>query len=89
MVSATARLHQTVEQRAARQMQEYRGTGNQIEVIGHETPRMPAGQPAPPMQNDLFASLPHPVIEELGRINPDNMTPRQALDLLYNLKTRV
>jgi len=57
--------------------------------LPHETPRMPAGQPAPPMQNDLFASLPHPVIEELGRINPDNMTPRQALDLLYNLKTRV
>ena len=50
---------------------------------------MAPGQPAPPMQNDLFASLPHPVVEELARINPDDMSPRQALDLLYNLKARV
>ena len=57
--------------------------------LPHETPKISAGQPAPPLQNDLFASLPHPVIDELGRINPDDMTPRQALDLLYNLKTRV
>ncbi len=57
--------------------------------LAHEKPKIAAGEPAPPMQNDLFASLPHPVVEELGRINPDDMTPRQALDLLYNLKTRV
>lgn len=57
--------------------------------LPHETPKMSAGQPAPPVQSDLFASLAHPVIEELGRINPDDMSPRQALDLLYNLKTRV
>ncbi|AHL74710.1 DNA mismatch repair protein MutS [Stutzerimonas stutzeri] len=57
--------------------------------LPHETPKIAAGQPAPPMQNDLFASLPHPVVEELGRIKPDDMTPRQALDLLYNLKARV
>lgn len=57
--------------------------------LPHETPKMAAGQPAPPMQNDLFASLLHPVLEELGRINPDDLTPRQALELLYNLKTRV
>jgi DNA mismatch repair protein MutS len=41
------------------------------------------------MQSDLFASLPHPVLEELARINPDDVTPRQALDLLYSLKTRI
>ena len=57
--------------------------------LPHETPKIAAGQPAPPMQNDLFASLPHPVIEELGRIDPDRLTPRQALELLYNLKARV
>ncbi|MBU1803479.1 MAG: hypothetical protein KKC02_00190, partial [Gammaproteobacteria bacterium] len=34
-------------------------------------------------------SLPHPVLEELARINPDDVTPRQALDLLYSLKTRI
>ncbi|WP_049311558.1 hypothetical protein, partial [Pseudomonas aeruginosa] len=42
-----------------------------------------------PMQSDLFASLPHPVIDELSRINPDDISPRQALDLLYAWKMRV
>ena len=57
--------------------------------LPHETPKMPPGQPAAPMQSDLFASLPHPIIEELGRIKPDDLTPRQALELIYNLKTRI
>ncbi|WP_313285149.1 hypothetical protein, partial [Stutzerimonas kunmingensis] len=57
--------------------------------LPHEMPKIEPGQPAPPMQNDLFASLPHPVLEELARINPNDVTPRQALDLLYSLKTRI
>ena len=32
------------------------------------------------------ASEPHPVIVELSNLNPDEMTPRQALDALYALK---
>ena len=54
-----------------------------------QAPRSVAGQAAAPMQNDLFASLPHPVIEELQRISPDDLTPRQALELLYAWKTRI
>ena len=42
-----------------------------------------------PMQNDLFASLPHPLLDELSRIKPDDLTPRQALELLYAWKTRI
>ncbi|MCQ4296494.1 DNA mismatch repair protein MutS [Pseudomonas stutzeri] len=57
--------------------------------LPHEAPRIAPGQPSPPMQSDLFASLPHPALEELGRINPDDLTPRQALDLLYSLKSRI
>ncbi|MGL5628743.1 MAG: MutS-related protein, partial [Plesiomonas shigelloides] len=30
--------------------------------------------------------LPHPVIDELEALNPDNLSARQALDLLYRLK---
>ncbi|MGY6548177.1 MAG: DNA mismatch repair protein MutS [Roseinatronobacter sp.] len=30
---------------------------------------------------------PHPALTELARINPDDLTPRDALDLLYRLKT--
>ncbi|MWV17207.1 DNA mismatch repair protein MutS [Pseudomonas sp. L-22-4S-12] len=57
--------------------------------LPHETPRRAPGQPAAPLQNDLFASLPHPVLEELAKINPDDLTPRRALELLYTWKTRI
>jgi DNA mismatch repair protein MutS len=45
-------------------------------------------------QPDLFAApapiaaeeIPHPVVEALQAINPDDLSPREALDLLYKLK---
>ena len=46
------------------------------------------GQGPAPLQSDLFASLPHPLLEELHKINPDDLTPRKALELLYTWKTR-
>jgi DNA mismatch repair protein MutS len=47
-----------------------------------------------PLQPDLFAQgdpepaepLPHPAIDQLAQIDPDALTPRQALDALYALK---
>jgi len=51
-----------------------------------------------PLQPDLFAQdfpaeqaeasepAPHPVVEHLGAIDPDSLTPREALDALYALK---
>ena len=51
-----------------------------------------------PQQPDLFASLPepepvapepHPALVQLAAINPDELTPRQALDLLYALRAVV
>jgi DNA mismatch repair protein MutS len=57
--------------------------------LPHEVPRQAAGQPSTPMQSDLFASLPHPLLDELARIKPDDLTPRQALELLYTLKSRL
>lgn len=57
--------------------------------LPHETPAVKPGQPAAPMQSDLFASLPHPVLEELERLDPDDLTPRQAMDLLYAWKKRI
>lgn len=40
-------------------------------------------------QQDLFANLPedHPVIARLHEINPDQLTAKEALDLLYQLKS--
>jgi DNA mismatch repair protein MutS len=56
--------------------------------LPHELPPTQPGQTAAPMQSDMFASLPHPLQEELRKINPDDLTPRKALELLYTWKTR-
>ena len=41
-------------------------------------------------QNDLFAgSAPHPAVDLLQDLDVDELTPRQALDLLYKLKAQV
>ena len=47
----------------------------------------PAG--ALPMQSDLFASQPHPLFEEMRKLQLDELTPRQALDLLYAWQKRI
>ncbi len=48
-----------------------------------------------PLQPDLFAQdfvaepavvEPHPVVEQLSALNPDDLTPREALEALYALK---
>ena len=49
---------------------------------GSRAPRAGSSAPAP-QQNDLFASAPHPLVEELGGLALDDLTPRQALALLY------
>ena len=59
-----------------------------------ETASLPAAAPRQPVvdapqvphQTDLFASLPHPAIEALGKVQLDDMTPRQAIEMLYQLK---
>lgn len=38
-----------------------------------------------PQQGDLFTTEQHPLITRLQRINPDQLNPRAALDLLYEL----
>ncbi len=53
------------------------------------------GSPAPvtaagaggdaPFQAGLF-DAPHPVVEALGAVDPDNLSPREALEQLYRLK---
>ena len=50
----------------------------------------PAATPAgKPLQEDLFASGPSPVELRLAGIDPDTLTPREALDLVYALKKLV
>ncbi|HEU4747939.1 MAG TPA: DNA mismatch repair protein MutS, partial [Gemmatimonadaceae bacterium] len=40
-------------------------------------------------QLGLFAHLPHPVVDKLGKMDPDTMTPLQALDTLARLVDEV
>ncbi|MBC3496016.1 DNA mismatch repair protein MutS [Pseudomonas kermanshahensis] len=56
--------------------------------LPHEQPlgKQAKDEPHVPHQSDLFASLPHPAIEKLGKLNLDDMTPRQAIEMLYQLK---
>ncbi|MBN8432007.1 DNA mismatch repair protein MutS [Microbulbifer salipaludis] len=39
-----------------------------------------------PAQVDLFGSAPHPAVEALESLDPDDLTPRQALEQLYALR---
>jgi DNA mismatch repair protein MutS len=49
-------------------------------------PALPAA--GTPAQDDLFgAAAPHPVITELEQLQVDELSPRQALELLYRLKS--
>ncbi|MDR9468163.1 DNA mismatch repair protein MutS, partial [Marinospirillum sp.] len=49
--------------------------------------REPNAEPQP-WQPDMFASQPHPVVEEINQLSPDDLTPRQALELLYRLQEK-
>jgi DNA mismatch repair protein MutS len=37
-------------------------------------------------QSELFAAPEHPAVEKLAALDPDNLSPREALELLYLLK---
>ncbi|GFZ76760.1 DNA mismatch repair protein MutS [Pseudohongiella nitratireducens] len=45
-----------------------------------------AGQSPVPSQNDLFAASTHPLLSALQETDPDELTPRQAHELLYQWK---
>jgi len=42
--------------------------------------------PPPPVQNDMFATPEPKAIKVLKKISPDDLTPKQALEQLYELK---
>ncbi|MDN6180627.1 MAG: DNA mismatch repair protein MutS [Halomonas subglaciescola] len=59
-------------------------------------PQSGAGDPATaaasagaPLQDDLFAQPPHPLVEALGNLPIDDISPRQALALLYEWRGRL
>ncbi len=56
---------------------------------GEPSPGAAPAPAPPPAQSDLFTSPgPHPVVEALRALEVDEMSPRQALETLYELKAR-
>jgi DNA mismatch repair protein MutS len=58
-----------------------------LEAGHHVAGRTPPGQPDA-SQLPLFTSAPHPVLDELRQLDPDRMTPLEALARLADLKRR-
>ncbi|MEH6635782.1 MAG: DNA mismatch repair protein MutS, partial [Halioglobus sp.] len=49
-----------------------------------------AAHTASPAQEEMFSTAqPHPVLESLGSLDVDELTPRQALEQLYQLKAQL
>jgi DNA mismatch repair protein MutS len=51
------------------------------------SPQLPVHQGGD--QLALFGQLPHPVVDKLGKMDPNTMTPLQALDVLARLVDEV
>lgn len=60
----------------------------QQSVVSAKAPA--AAKTIEPLQQQLFAEAePHPILEQLTKLDPDQLSARQALDLLYQLKERL
>jgi DNA mismatch repair protein MutS len=59
----------------------------QLEADSVEMPKVQTGKPAP-NQGDLFGSAPHPAVEYLEKLNPDELSAKEALAILYDLKNK-
>ena len=44
------------------------------------------GAPEVPVQTGLFDTMAHPVLDALSSLEPDELTPREALNRMYHLK---
>ncbi len=60
----------------------------QLEADSGPTAPKPPPANQPPQQTELFASVQHPVLDMLERVNPDEISAREALALLYELKQK-
>jgi len=56
--------------------------------LSHEAPKTISQAPQP-MQADLFAAATHPLLDEMEKLNPDELTPLKALQLIYEWKKRI
>jgi DNA mismatch repair protein MutS len=58
-----------------------------LEELLAEAPLSELGARQPPAERlSLFGADDHPVVKRLGQLDPDQLTPLEALRLLYELK---
>lgn len=60
----------------------------QLEADGKDAPPTLPKTSATTAQPDLFGAAPHPAVEQLQRLNPDDISAREALAILYELKLK-
>ncbi len=53
---------------------------------GQNDNKPPTNTKTTPLQTELFSSPKHAALEALEKVDADELTPRQALDLIYHLK---
>lgn len=81
-VAQLAGIPAAVIQQAREKLRELEHQAVQPQAVGAAKPAVNQK----PAQTDLFASTNHPAIERIQKINPDELTPREALALLYEIK---
>ncbi|HSM62051.1 MAG TPA: DNA mismatch repair protein MutS [Longimicrobiales bacterium] len=87
-VARLAGLPEGVVARARELLAELEGTHSHGgEGLGRRGRHRPRSE-APPDQLSIF-QVEHPVVERLRALDPDGLTPREALDLLYALRKEV
>ncbi len=68
--------------------------GQKLRQLEADTPSGPApaaksSDREKPMQSELFATIEHPVVATLSRLDPDDLTAKEALAILYDLRKKV
>lgn len=84
-VAKLAGIPQAVINEAQQQLQLLE-SGEHPHSITTNDQKSSSNRQATPQQNELFPAPPHPVLVALEAIDPNDLSPKQALDILFNLK---
>src|SRR5689334_24379948 len=58
-------------------------------ALPHESPAPAKGKPAAPQQSDMFASLPHPVLDDLAKLDLRSEEHTSELQSQFHLVCRL
>ena len=61
----------------------------QLQQLEEHSLQRPSMTAELPQQKELFSAPSHPVVEQLQQLQPDELTPKQAHEWLYQLKQQL